>query len=304
MKSINLNPFNGLNGGLETGSALENTDPEWWVQYPRKVIGKLGEANIEWDCKACLHLIRDVCVDTDRVRQETGLPKSAKVRLCATWRSSAARFLKGKSKPFSFSLRSGLKEFRLSLKVSGEEAGQNLRLATWLLLEKGSRTPHGLEPSRPGSVLWSDVEHFDLEGDGSRMPMEVIDFKDDESAGWEVVVWNPAAHISSAMTVRINGKRHDIVEAITASKPNRQQRNIRTFIAYDVGRAMIESVLEGGLESETIEEGEEETLNSLVLARLGPGTHFESVEQARGLFKNNRLRFERVLQGIILSNLG
>jgi hypothetical protein len=279
-------------------------DP-WMIQEPLQ--GTLPTALPEWDSATDLRLERHLRLNVSNIWSACGLATDATIAVLAEW-SSEGTSLRGCTTP-AVTAYCRQADLQVRVSCSGSEQGQALTLRTRIILHAaGSRAESPLAPRQPGSILWSDSSKVILEGQGSRFPMETVDFQHlpgiPSHAGWHLA-WSPLdphLAISAAARLQINQANQPVLDAVTAVQPDDRQQLVRRVVYWDVARRMITGMLDNqdfrGMEG-AYEEG---TLGAAVTTMISLHLPNESIQGLRAVRASNPDLYDTILQAAFNPN--
>jgi hypothetical protein len=195
-----------------------------------------------WDASVDLDLERHLRGDVRACRAGAGLGDAARIVCSATWHCPATT-VRGFGSRIEMTTDS--QDLVLSLHVPGRELAGSLDVRTLILLLEGDTDDPPLSARVPGSVLWEDSHRVPLEGQGSRFPMEWLDFG---SAGWLpagagwYLEWSadePSAPALGSIRLYLNESHAAIRAAVSARPPDPEQQVIRETMQFDVARMLV-----------------------------------------------------------------
>jgi hypothetical protein len=207
-----------------------------------------------WDYNTPVRLRRRLDVDFPAAIAACSLPEGSTLRLAAVWTTSflhgraSGRQLAGASQPVNLDGSSSAVSIELELPSPHLAAGVDIR--TVLTLCSRPAGPRGVHAVRPGSRLWWDEHHIDLEGRGARLPVCLVSFKDrperfgGSRAAWMVRISGSALDqlVSAGVVVFLNS---DHAEAFPlAGEASAQQQMLMRLLQLDVARQLLEHALE------------------------------------------------------------
>ena len=270
----------------------------WMLQDPKAE--PLPAILSEWDSATDLRLSRTVSLDVAKIWAACGLAVDDKIGIAAEWISEGTS-LRGCTAVAATECCRDV-ELRINVYCSGAELGQALVLRTRLVLLPGRGTAESkVAPRRVTSILWRDEERTVLEGQGSRFPMETIDFSQlpgaPPDASWHLV-WMAGdleLPLTAATRLYLNVCHPAVIEAVTKAEPDKAEQIIRRVILWDVARRLVIGVLDnaeysgdtGGYAPGSLGQA----VTSLIDVHLG-----ESPEGLRALRKTRPAVFESVIQ--------
>jgi len=273
-------------------------DP-WMIQMPLQ--GTLPAALPEWDSATDLRLERHMRLNIAAIWSACGLAEDDAIAVVAEW-SSEGTSLRGCSAPAVTGYRRQA-DLQVVVSCSGSEQGQALTLRTRIILHAaGSLAESPLAPRRPGSILWSESARVLLEGQGSRFPMETVNFENlpgiPRHAGWHLA-WSPLdphLAISAAARLQINQSNQPVLDAVTAAQPDDRQQLVRRIVYWDVARRMITGMLDNPEFLGKAGAYEEGTLGAAVTTMISLHLPNESVEGLRAVRESNPDLYDTILQ--------
>ncbi|MFD4727968.1 hypothetical protein ACFWNW_23095 [Streptomyces seoulensis] len=200
----------------------------------------------DWDYQMDLRLRRDVRVDVDRVRRQSGLPADAPLLVSTVWTATGSN-LSGPAQHVRLAA-SGQDTARFDFLLPGAELGGLLRLDTALVLGARRETGRNSSPRRAGSVLWSDRTELRLQGDAPQFPMAVIDFARTsfpDGAAWHLQISGGMEHATmGALLLLVNERNVATATAFrNAARPGPVDRIVLSAVYADAARIMLEYAL-------------------------------------------------------------
>jgi hypothetical protein len=126
-----------------------------------------------WDYQSPLQFRREGWIDTDLACAACDLPPGSELELTITASSPASRFRKVM---FRRRLDPGRVELAPVLVFASEHLAETVRLETEVLLIRAAGVASDFSASLPASRLHTEVVTFSVEGNLSRMPVEVVPF--------------------------------------------------------------------------------------------------------------------------------
>lgn len=250
----------------------------------------LGALFPEWDAAMPVYVTAAVEVDFSGILTDCDLSSDSVLRLAATWYSAGTGLRGGGS---SVDLNSHLADRPLALEVKADGAvlAKSIMLSVVLVMLQSGTGSGPLAPKMPGSLLWRDERTVLLEGEGTRFPMEVIDFAESawlpENAAW-FLDWNPDdfdQSILGAVRLYINARHERVKQAVSGL--NKLDRAIREVIRFDVARIMVAAALNNEefiTQPESYPNGTVGAALRRLLYILFPGESFQSVRKELNYF--------------------
>jgi hypothetical protein len=260
-----------------------------------------------WDSAMDLELERTIALPIGEIWQSCALPADSRLGVSTGWISEATS-LRGQSNVEVVSFGND-RQVTVSVNCPGRELGHAVKLRTVIFLLPGLMVREsGIAPSIPGSILWEDVQRVVLEGDGSRFPTEVIDFRHlpgvSPGAAWHLE-WDPSAldlTVSAAIRLYLNSDCPAFVQSITNVNPTEIDLERQRTVRWDVARRLITgaiSVSEFAQSSpSTWEEGTVGYAIHALLALHLPGRSATALAQLRSSSPSN---FETDLLAALMS---
>jgi hypothetical protein len=193
-----------------------------------------------WDYQSTITLARTLSVDPERVLAGCDLARESDLAILVT----------GHSRKTSVNLtlavqelHEGTYDYHLQVDVPGESMGGLLEITT-LLVVVHAVPQSSLAPTRPGSIIWSDVQSCRLEGVGTQFPSEAFDFalsrRMDPKAGWrlDIDVADPEAEFLGVARLFLNSGIPAIAAMLSGSKDAKSEELAR-IITWDVTRQLV-----------------------------------------------------------------
>lgn len=269
----------------------------WHLIGPQR--GLLPVCLPEWDPATDISLSRTLRLDVAAIWGACSLAADDALLIVAEWTSEGTN-LKGyvRSEPISFSTEAIV---NLVLDIKGKNLAHAVVVRCRLVLLPGSYPRESpLAPSLHGSVLWNDEHRLVLEGEGSRFPMEQIDFASlpgiPLGASWHLD-WSPLdpeMPLSAAMRLYLNSRHVHVIQAVAASEPTEEQLMLRKTILWDVARQLVVGMLDNP--DFTVGGHGEGTLGRAVSVMLQIHIPGETASGLRSLKESRPAVFESVLQ--------
>lgn len=257
-----------------------------------------------WDPNTDLWMTRAVTVDADRVRETCGLDKAACLSIIADWRSNRTRRM-GTGEVVEFGNLPGRLRAPLAVAVPGAEAGGALRLRTSLILRRAGDADSPIAPRRTGSVLWSESDSIAMEGSAARFPTTALLFEEvpwlANDASW-ALDWNTEdldVPVLGGLRLLINASDSRIVEAVRSGSDRQGAALIRSFLRFDVARALVTGALTSHQFQDSLEVWSEESVGRMIsdlIARTWPSV---SVPKLAERLRTHPARLDAELQAAI-----
>jgi hypothetical protein len=281
---------------LPRDDRVQITDPVLFVNGSPQPV---GTSLPEWDPAMRLHLCVEASLDFKEILSDCTLSRSSRLRLASNWRSEGSG-LRGRGTWTDFDQASPSGSRSLEVQVEGSLLARNFILeVVLLLLERGNKSGP-LAPSLPGSILWQHEDCLLLEGQGTRFPMEFIDF---QSAGWLpsdaawYLDWDPADFEKTFMgTVRLylNARNERLRRALSENLST--DHAIREAIRFDVARTLIMVALENEDFLSNPSSYEDGTVGAIVRRLINVVFPTDDLSSLRDAKRQSQQRFECKLQ--------
>jgi len=219
---------------------------EQWGQQIDNQITPLGDRLPGWDAGTDIRIRADVFVNVEGIYQDCRLERDAKLRLVLLWESSGTK-LRGRGGAVDFTHKAPSGQTALTAHIDGKLLADTLTLFVKLLFISPGTTQHQLVPKLSGSILLETPPHkIQLEGDGARFPIEVIDFTTTDfphQAGW-YLYWDPddlAQPLLGDVRLYVNSRHPQIATAVSNIRP--ETAGIREAVRLDLAQTLIRGVL-------------------------------------------------------------
>ena len=186
------------------------------------------------------------------------------------------------------------------LQLDGNSLGGVLFLEAAIILFSASGGHGPLAPTRPGSILWSESRRLDLEGEGTRFPVQLVSF---EKAGlrgpnavwclrWDSTDYEQAA--GACLRIMLN-RDHPKAEAAAREPDDRENAGTMQVLRWDIARQMITAALDDVAGFETLD-WPEGSLGAALAARIRTVFPSLSLAECRALRRTGPEDFETSLQ--------
>jgi len=219
---------------------------EQWGQQIGDQIAPLGDRLPGWDAGSDIHIRAEVFVNVEGIYEDCRLERDAKLRLVIVWESGGTK-LRGSGEAVDFIHKAPSGRTKLTAHIDGKWLADTLTLFVKLLFINSGTTPHLLVPKLSGSILLETPPHkIQLEGDGARFPIEVIDFTTTtfpSQAGW-YLSWDPddlAQPVLGDVRLYVNSRHPQIAAAVSDIRP--ETAGIREAVRLDLAQTLIRGVL-------------------------------------------------------------
>lgn len=198
-----------------------------------------------WDPAITIQALVSVQIDCQGIALDCGLDADARLRLAAIWHSTGT-VLSGPGDVIDLDVQSPLEHHVLQVQVDGTRAAQMVNLNAQLLLLHPGHAPQPFAPVQPGNILAAHMQSIRLEGEGSRFPVQVVDFRHTAyatTAGWALYWDEEDLHRTFLGSVRlnINAQHLHLVQAVSQRRP--ESEGVREAIRFDVARTLIRGAL-------------------------------------------------------------
>lgn len=258
-----------------------------------------------WDYNTPVRMRRSLTLDWSEAMTACALPEETELRASAIWSTSfqhgraSGRQLVGTSTPIRLDRANPVGCIELDL--PSPELAARVEIRTVLTLVSRPEGAAGVGASRPGSRLWGDQLRIVLEGQGARLPVCQVSFKDrperfgGSRAAWMVHISRSALnqHVSAGVVVFLNADNAENLPLSGDTSP--LQRTLMRLLQADVARQLLEHALE---EEDFLAEAnyEEETLGASVLRLLDRVFPDMSVPDVGEVYRTRRSYFQARLQ--------
>lgn len=278
----------------------EAVKPEPWMHERGGLPELLPEHLVDWDPAQNLTIRRTIVVHMDGLKSACGLGEDAEVALVVSWRSPGSgqrgiaqrRVLERKGAELACSLEAML---------PGPELAGTVRIITRVVLVRPGRSDGPLAARRPGSILWEDQVALQLEGIGSRFPMEIVDFGAiglPLAAAWRLQ-WtrgNLNAQAMGCLVLLLNKRHKRITLAASRNTPDPEAKAIWSAINLGVAREIILGALDDDSFHIPGQKFDDESVGSVALALIERAFPGESVRAVQERQRNSPDKFECDLQ--------
>jgi hypothetical protein len=202
----------------------------------------------DWDPATDLHVIQEVEIDVDRLRDSTGLDAEAEVLLMATIRSDLTGLrVAGNRVPVSLKGRDSVGH-AISLHVRGSVLGGTVTISTILVWMSGLKGG-GITPKLAGSELWREETRCVLEGESSRFPVSAVAFSTvptlEPAAAW-TLDWEPSRldePVLGAVRLLVNTDYTRVRDSVISGSAEPGADVVRATVHFEVARTLIVGAL-------------------------------------------------------------
>ncbi|MFF8400857.1 hypothetical protein ACF06P_04345 [Streptomyces sp. NPDC015684] len=207
---------------------------------------RLPEALPDWDYHMDLHVRRNLHIDLDQARRQSGLPQDASLLVSTVWTATGSN-LSGPAQRMRLT-GTGTATVEFDVLLRGTDLGGLLFLDAALVLGERRSDGHPSSPRRAGSVLWSDRAELRLQGDAPQFPMAVIDFARTsfpDDAAWHLQINGSMEHATmGALLLLVNERNATTATAFqNAARPRPIDRIVLSAVYADAARTMVEHAL-------------------------------------------------------------
>ena len=139
------------------------------------------------------------------------------------------------------------RDVTLTATVPGTTSGGRLSLETLLVVTEANPV-NPLAPTRPGSILWRNVQHSHLQGIGTQFPTDAEDFTltrpEIARAGWKLSIdtTDPDALFLTSVRLTLD-TRHAAVAKLLSGSKDAETRQLQRMIDVDVTRQLVIAAL-------------------------------------------------------------
>ena len=192
-----------------------------------------------WDYATDLHLVRDVAVDLDRVRESTELPTDVPIGWVVTWRAAESK-LTGATQVQPVASGS----VSVTALIPGAELGARVHISTQLVLTEERTTSEPGTAIHAGSVLHDDTRPLTLLGDLAQFPIAVVDFAaarlDPDASIVVELDSDPGTPVLAGVQLLLNVRDQELVDAASSASSSDPLRLLLTSqIGEHVTRELI-----------------------------------------------------------------
>lgn len=223
---------------LTPSPSLIRADP-WMIEVGETETRPLESFINSWTQGTDIFLSRTIEIDRKELLQETLLPETTELAISVTWVSKSTKL-----KRRVYRAPISREPVHVRVRLSGDEVGSTITIVTSLILNARNSATSPWVAQRPGSILLRDRKIVALEGDGASFPMAVINFDSTvypDFASWYLTsTTDLEASFTSTFQVMINEKDKQLVRAIEARNPSREQ----SVILEDLVNGVVATILE------------------------------------------------------------
>ncbi len=262
---------------------------------------EIGERLEHWDPFTDVELLRVVTVDVDGIRDACRLGPDSALALTCSWRSDRTRLADG-GETVELGSLDGRVRAALELVVPGIDAGGRLDLDVRLVLRSPGTAASAISPRRPGAILWSDSTRIALEGGAARFPVTAVDFaaitRLPDSGSW-AIEWDPEeleGPVLGAVRLLVNAADQSLLEALRSGSRDARASLVRSFVMFDVARALVHGALANDRfvgDPEAFDEGSVGRMLFELLSACWPGVPISAL---RGRMLDDPARLDAEIQ--------
>jgi hypothetical protein len=217
-------------------SAWERLVGDSWTQLGDKIEG--------WDPEMDVIVRRTVEADWSAFRRGAGLPADFPLFVSAKWESSSSQ-MRARLGTVAVPTAGPVS---LQGTIPGQRAGGTLEIATAISTAADwASAPPGVA-ARAGSAFANDAVRIVLEGSGSMFPVALVDFSHtrfDPDASWHLSTPEDlTAPFLGSVILSLNERDRELVAALSALKPNPEQRALLLEVQQRVAMTMLETALD------------------------------------------------------------
>lgn len=254
-----------------------------------------------WDPALRVRVHNEVRVDREQLRAETGLCRTARVRLCAGWYCHGTRTRELVFR-HEFDLSSG-SEVKLApaIVLPGSSLARRVTLENYLVVVAAGIDGVLTAARLPGSVIWAFNQDLVLESQHSRFPVEWADFETSvygNSAAW-ALAWDPQDLDCSTLggvTLLLNQAHPVTAPLLREEPPSETSRILWETIHFDVARQLIEGALANDEFVEHAEAYDDGTLGATIRRMISVHLPHYEIGNLRALRSSSPTQFQTLLQ--------
>lgn len=242
-----------------------------------------------WDPFTDTELFRVVDVDLDSVRAACRLNVDSAFALGVNWYSNRTR-LSGSGPVVELGQLRGVIRAPLSLVIPGDAAGGRISIRTALVLRHPGTNATPISPRREGAILWIDSTSVAFEGGSARFPITALDFTTvprlPDGASW-ALEWDPEqldAPVLGDLRLLLNSTDEILLTAVRSGVVDAKSVVIRSFVMFDVARALVHGALRNDRfvdDPETFDEGSIGRMLFELLSMCWPGVPIKTLASRR-----------------------
>ena len=272
----------------------------WQLRLPSGDV-PLAEDLPSWDATADLRMVRKVYLDTSGVWTDCGLPVGTPLCVTACWEASGTK-LRGTGTRTVVSTPNERTEVRLGVALKGAEIGGKIRVSVAVTLG-ATIEQRPIRAFRAGTLLCEDVIDVQIEGGGSRFPMEEISFQAagpqfPKGAAWRLDRQQPDDHelpVLGSIRLFLN-KDHPAMKGLVEDPNRPESKVLGAMMMVEVTRALVRQALTGEALSERSTEWPTDSVGR-VITRIFKA-HFRDLgaDALREIMLRDPDRFDAILQ--------
>lgn len=213
-----------------------------WMRSVDGTFREAEESIPDWDPALSIHASISIDVDIPSILNYCNLGPGSKLRAGTSWHSPGTG-LRARGSYIDLSGDETSSRFELDLHIDGSIISQSVMLICDLILLENSGEGYALSPKHHGSLLWRFDHFIQLEGDQTRFPIELVNFKETlhlpNNAVWYLEWDDLNFHqlVLGGMRLLVNSSLPRVREAVVADPGSEEA--IRNSIYFDVAFMMI-----------------------------------------------------------------
>ena len=272
-----------------------------WMMIEGEDEKALPDCLPHWDPAMSIMVAVSTHLDIEQVWQDCKLAEDDQLCLVLLWNSSGTN-LRGRDS-FVMIHRKGMvpPPFLLTACVNGTELADEVKFELQLVLARPGSSSSKLAPHRPGSILWREDRTVKIGGEGSRFPVEAINFANQfhslpERAGW-FLDWDSTAldePFLRSVRLFLNTEQKAILKALQGHA--KEDKLLLDMIRFDVSK----SIITAALHNEDFIQNQQDYKPGMVGAAIRNMIHTffpnETIEGLAGRYRTSPPRVECELQ--------
>jgi hypothetical protein len=211
-----------------------------WTHWDGEDWSPLPEAIDGWDPGTDLRLRREVRIDVERLRRETGLGGTSEMALTMSWTSSSSGMTEA-SDPVVVRQAGVL---LTEVVLLGARVGGVVRLRTTLSVTSVAQAGVPGVVWMPGSVLAEDERRLALEGSLSMFPVHDVDFSHTRlspDASWHLEAGTElTAPFLGSFRLLLNSRDKELMAAVSRGVKDKRQQALCDELEQGVAAVMLE----------------------------------------------------------------
>ena len=269
----------------------------WHYRVNEDLFIRIEKSIPGWDYKLPLSFARNFCLNEPEMKVECGLPPKSIIAIAITVRSPEARY----SEVLRYApLKPGsLIEASISTDVISAFLAKSLTLHTEIVLHTPSPSKNPFSAHLKGSRLFEETFKIEIEGTGSRFPVESSDFETDlayleaPDAKYYLKWSNDALELPamSGMILLLNNRFPDFIKE--ASDPGSL---VSRFLTADVARQLISGAIENPDFVQNPKGYAKNTLGAVIYGLINVTFQGMSINEIKNLQNGQTAKFEAMIQ--------